>query len=419
MVLSTGANAALGFLSGILLVTGLAQDEYGLVSSALAVFLVAQEFVGRGINDSMMSLGTLAAAGSRDRSNEIFRAGLLLKALVALAFFAVLRCVPQLVVKPLGRPELAAAFPGVAAAVAGFALWSFILTRRQASLEFGALAAVQPINNALRVGLLILFVAFGALTWTRAIWILAGSMIVSALAVGARDWLEIARLRWTTKRVAAAAAEVWRYGGWNMVAAIAFVAYTRMDVFVLTRRLASSDVAVYNAAWQVLTSVDLAGVAIMTVMIPKVCHMRHREDFVSWMARSLRLSAMVALLSLPLPLLADWYVPLLFGTEYAASAALVRNLYWGSLIAQAVFPLIGILYATRSFRTIAAIHVTLLAASVPSYELAVKAGGVAGAAWTTVAMRVACSALLFAAVLRRVLQAPRRDSAESPVVQNP
>ncbi len=408
MVLSTGANAALGFIGGLVLLKGLSQEDYGLVSSALAVFLVAQELVGRGINDSMIRLGTEAAAGSVERSNDVFRAGLILKVFFCSIAFAGLMAFPQAIVGLLGRPELADGLPGVMLAILGFGLWSFVLTRRQARLEFGTLAMIQPASNLLRVALLLVFLFLGSLTWTRAIWIISGCLFTSALIVGIGDWIELLFQNWRLRPVLAAVADVWRCGGWNMLAAFAFTAYSRMDIFVLTSQASNSEVATYNAAWQVLTIVDLCNVTIMTVMIPKVCHLIHYEDFVSWTRRTLTLTTAVALLSLPLVLLAGWYIPLLFGVEYTGAVAVARILYWGNTVSLIVFPLVGILYAKRYFHLIAAMHLTLLALSFPAYKWAVGFGGIVGAAWTTVGLRTVASVLLVVAIVWCLRNAPRR-----------
>lgn len=411
VLVSTGANTVLGFLGGLVLIVGLDQAQYGLVSSAMAILLVAQELVGRGINDSLIRLGTDKIANSRARADEIFRAGLLLKVMIAVAigllsalFMASSRSYAWLI----GDAEVAQALPAIFAAVGGYGLWSFVLTRYQARLAFRRLACVQPVNNALRFTLLVLFIALGALTWLRALWIYAGCLLLSATLFGLKDWTTLFRRAWKPETILPILAAIWRYSRWNLIAATAFVTYMRMDVFMLTRMAGKTDVAVYNASWQVLLCIDLCSISIMTVMIPEACHRVCRGELLRWMLRSMKLSAAGAVMSLPLFLFARWYVPACFGPEYTNSAELIRIIYFGSVLTLFVFPMIGILYAKERFLLIACIHVLVLLVSVPAYANSIEAAGVLGAAWTTLGIKVAASTLLAAAVGWCVLCSPNR-----------
>lgn len=417
MGLSTGGNAFLGFAGGILMVRGLTVPQYGLVSSALSAVLVAQELVGRGINDSMVRLGTAGVAGSEERAGEVFRAGFLLKALLCAlcaAAAVVLGTRPGLTARLLGTSEINRALPGMVAAVAGYALWTFVLTRWQARLRFRRLALLQPLANLLKVALLLSAMALGALTWTGAVWLTAASLLAGSALLGLDSWREMVRLPWGAGRVLEAVRDVWSLARWNILAAVAYVASNRMDVFVLGRLTDSTQVAVYNAAWQVLVIVDLCTITIMSVMIPKASGCTHYEDLVAWSRRTVGLGAAAAVGTLALFLFADWYVPLLFGAHYAPSASLLRVMYPGSVVSLVLLPLVGVLHARKAVHVNSALQVALLAASVPAYHLAVHWAGAAGAARATLGLRLASGALLGIAAFAVARGAPRRSRASVP-----
>ena len=399
MACSTGCNAVMGFVAGLILVRGLSQEEYGLVTSALAFFLVSQELVGRGINETAVRLGTKQAAGSNQRTEEVFMASLLLKMIISFFVVGTLSIWPQLITTPLGRPELKEAIPGIMASLVGFGLWSYVLTRHQAMFDFSRFAIMQPIVNFLKLTVFVLFFVFGTLSWIKIIWITALCFLVSALFLGIPQWINFFSHHWWTKRILDPLGEIWRYSRWNILAAVAFVSYTRMDIFVLTSQTTKIDVAIYNASWQMLSIIDLCTISIMTIMIPKVSHLTQCKEIVSWGRRCLSLSLAGAMLFLPLLFLADWFIPLLFGTSYLQSVQLFKVMYWGNILSLFIFPLIGILHAKKAFFMNSAIQIFLFVVSMPAYYWAIHLCGTNGVAMVTLFLRITNCTLLVAAII--------------------
>ena len=418
MGLSTGGNAILGFVAGVLLVRALSPEEYGLMSAAVAVILVTQEFVGRGINDGLIRLGNEEAAGSIERVVDIFRAGLALKGLFCLVVVALFLLIPGTAVKMFGFPELKKAFPAVVAAVIGFGFWSYLLSWHQARLDFGRLALIQPIYNLLRISLYLSMMIYSTLRWVPAIWFMAGSYLISVAIAGAESWRMLSRTAFDMRRFKSAFADLWRCSGWGMLAAFAFVALSRMDILVLTHHAETRDVALYGAAWQMLLIIDLGTITIMTVMIPKVAHCESIDDMLPWMGRTLLLGLTGAILTLPLFLLARWYVPLFLGSGYAASVTLVRIMYWGNLVALISSPLVGILHARQLFHVIAVIQILLLAVSVPAYTYATRAGGIVEVAWTNLGLRSVNAVIITLCaivMMKRSTRKIRTEMQETPI----
>ena len=399
MACSTGSNAIMGCVAGLVLIRGLSQDEYGLVTSALAFFLVIQELVGRGVNETVVRLGTKQVAGSKQRATEIFIAGLLFKMVISFFVVGTLLTWPQLITIPFGRPELKEAMPAIMVAFVGFGLWNYVLSWHQAMLEFSRFAIMQPIVNFLKLTIFILFFFFGTLSWIKIIWIIALCFFVSALLFGAPRWVAFLRYNWWTKRTLVSLGEIWRYSRWNILAAVAFVSYSRMDIFVLTSQTTKVDVAIYNASWQMLSIIDLFTMSIMTIMIPKASHLTQLKEFVSWGRRCLSLSLAGAILFLPLLFLAGWFIPLLFGTSYLQSIYLFKVMYWGNILTLFIYPFIGIIHARKAFLMNTIIQVFLLVLSVPAYIWGIHLYGSNGAAMVTLFLRITNCILLVAAIL--------------------
>lgn len=411
MGISTGGNALLGFVSGILLVRGLSVPQFGLASAALSAVLVAQEFVGRGINDSVIRLSVTGVAGSAERGREVYRAGLILKLLISAVWAMgawVLWEHPHLTERLLGTQEINRALPSMVTSIVGFGLWSLVLARQQTHLQFNRLALLQPVANLLKVALLLVAIALGALTWTGAIWITAASLLLGAAVIGADAWHDTISLPWDARRLAVTVGEVWRLARWSILAAVAYVASSRMDVFTLARLTDAGAVGLYNAAWQVLLIIDLAMMTIMAVMIPKAAACTNRAELGDWARRTAKLSGVAAIPTLGLFLFADAYVPLLFGARYAPSASLVRIMYPGSVASLLVFPLVGVLHARKAFHVAAGLQVALLIASIPVYQFAVGRAGAIGAANATLVLRLVNCALLGAAAVVVARAAPKR-----------
>lgn len=396
---STGVNAVCGFLSGLLLISGLVIEQYGLVSSALAILLVVQELIGKGIDLSILRLSADVACSSKEEENNIFRGGLILKLLVCGISLVVTLIFSQSIAGILGRPELAPVLPVLILAALGNALWGFILTRRQAHLEFLSMSLLQPVSNVVRVVCFLLFIALGIFTWVWALWIVAASLLLSALFVGRQDWYELLGQSWSFRDVRMSVRTVWRYGSWNIVAAAAYLGYSRMDIFVLNHIVNSTQVAIYNASWQILTIMDLLIIAIMAVMTPKVTNSMMRDEMLSWLRRCVLLSMIAIIMALPFVLTAAWYIPGLFGAEYSESSTLVNIMCSGYILTVLIFPLSAILYALGRFGLIAVIQIALLCISMPLYIWAAANDGIVGASWATLVMRCMAAIILGIAIV--------------------
>lgn len=415
MGLSTGVNAILGLAAGMLLVRALPPEEYGLLSSALAVMLVAQELVGRGINDGLIRLGTQGAAGSTERVADIFQAGFALKGLFCLVVIAFFFLIPRSTLQVLGFQEIQKAFPAAVASIVGFALWSYMLSWHQARLDFGRLALIQPAYNLLRIGMYLAVMSYAALQWVQAIWFMAAANFISVVVTGTGSLRVLVRNEFDWNRFRQAFVDLVRCSGWGMVAAVAFVTLSRMDIFILTHYKAPQEVALYNGAWQLLSIIDLLTITIMTVMTPKIAHLNYFEEIMSWVSRTLALGFTGAIFTLPLFFLANWYVPLFLGTNYTASVSIVKIMYWGNVLALLSFPLIGILNARMAFKMSAAIQVLLLTFSIPAYGLAAAKGGIIGVAWTTFGLRFANAVIILSCALMLLRRIPCRISAKAHV----
>ena len=397
--LSTGGNALLSFIAGMLLVRFMPAAEYGLLSAATAVMLVVQEFVGRGINDGLVRLGTVHAAGSAERTCHIFKAGLLLKSLSCIAIMTLLIGFPSGVGRLLGFNQLQASFPALAVAIAGYGIWTYMLCWFQAHMAFGRFAALQPLSNLLRMVCYLALIATIGLGWIPVLWIIAASFWIAVGVTAPSLWRALRSIPLHRPEFNRAFFDLWRCTRWGILSAVAFVALTRMDIFTLTHYAGATDVAVYNAAWQVLIIIDLATVTIMTVMIPKVAHCSTPDGFVGWLGRTLLMSGVAAMLTLPLVICPQWYVPVLFGVPYTASIPVIHILYWGNILGLMAFPLVGILYARHAFHVNAGIQVLLLAVSIPIYAIAAQRGGIIGVAWATLALRGANACLIIGLVV--------------------
>lgn len=420
--LSTGGNALLGFIAGMLLVRCLPAAEYGLLSAAIAVLLVAQEFVGRGINDGLVRLGACGVAGSADRTCHIFRAGLVLKTLFGLAILVSFVTLPSVMGKVFGFGQLREAFPALAMAITGYGFWTYNLTWLQTGQAFGKFAMLQPLGNLLRFGAYLGFIVFTGLHWLQVLWIIAGAFWIAALLTVAPLVRALRPVPIRSRLFKEAFFDLWRCTRWSILSAVAYVALTRMDIFALTHFTGTTEVAYYNAAWQVLVIVDLATVTIMTVMAPKAAQCSSQRNSIAWIGRTLSLSAVTAVLCLPLVIFPEWYIPLILGAQYEPSVTIVQILFSGNLLGLLAFPLVGLIYARDGFHLNAIIQVLLLAISIPAYTMAAKHSGIIGVAWTTLALRALNATLIVACTTALLLygRRPLRDKESSgPIYSHP
>lgn len=404
-VISTGTNAAFSLFSGIILAKGMSQHEYGLASSAFAISLVAQEFVGRGINDSIIRLGTLNAAGSLENAKKIFQGGLLIKLGITLMAGVIFVFFRKALSSALGCPELENGFPAIFMIVAGYGLWTFFITVKQAEYRFMDMALFQPASNLLKTMLLLIFMIYGILGWLNSLWLTAASLFFSVALLGGRTILGILKEKSRALEIATVTQKVLGLSIWGVIGGVTYVGFSRMDVILLTKLTKTSEVAVYNLAWQILTVMDLLAVSIGAVMIPKITHFTSRSDLIMASARCLKLSVLASLFALPLLFLGK-FIPDLFGPAYGASSRLLSIMFGGNLAICLTFPLIGILYATNRFRYLAVVQALLLAASIPAYTFAIKLSGTVGAAWMTLILKGGMGVLIACGAAWSIIKAP-------------
>jgi len=181
----------------------------------------------------------------------------------------------------------------------------------------------KPLCNLIRIGLFALLIYADRLQWQWMLWLYSSSFFIAALLAGAGDFSDLLSLPLKHKRLKAILLQIWQIASWNTLASLAFVAFSRIDILVLTVRNTAENVAVYNAAWQVLTVIDLCTISIMTAMIPKVCHYRSRTMFRNWIRRSVKISIATAILCIVFTVAASYIIPEIFDPVYKKSVPLL------------------------------------------------------------------------------------------------
>ena len=411
-LLSTFLNTGAGLLLNFMMIRFMVPSEYGKFSSVMALLLINQEFVGRGINDSLIRLGTEKVTGSRLYSNYIFLSGLIAKAGIFFLFCSGYLLFAPALLRLSGHPEIVEGTWAIMAGVAGYGVWTLLLTRRQAQLDFTRLAFEKPLCNVIRLFLFGLVLYAGMLQWQWMIWIYAISLFMAAVLAGGREFSRLLTLPLKIRRIKVILQQIWRIASWNTLASLAFVAFSRIDILALTVLDKAEGVAVYNASWQMLAVIDLCTISIMTAMIPKVCHQRSREALKNWIRRCLKISIAIGVICVVFIVAASYLIPLLFNPVYERSVPLLFIMLPGYLITLLIFPLLGIIYARNGFRMLAIINMVFIPVAVAVYWPAHILGGVKGIAFGTMLLKTLMAAVL-AFFIYRILPEPT-DTTTAP-----
>ncbi len=409
-LLSTFCNTGLGLLANFWIIKILPPIQYGIYSSVLAIILVSQEITGRGINDALLRLGSIKVKTSLLESARVFSVGIVLKFFFFLFFAVCYVASAPFILKALRHPGLSSATGAVLCGVAGYGIWTTLLTRRQAQFAFTRLAFEKPLCNLIRFLLLIGVYLSGLLWWQWIIWIYGIAFFISSVLAGWGDFAELARIPLSWKQLFSTAKDIWRLASWNTIASISYVAFSRLDIMALTAFQTETDVAVYNTAWQVLTVIDLCTISIMTAMIPKVCHCDQRDSMKEWIWRSVRASMAIGILCWLFIFLASLAIPAFLDPIYKDSVRLIYIMFPAYLVTLLVFPLIGIMYAANRFRMLALINMGFIPVGILIYWLGVKTMGTEGVAYGTTTLKLGMSLVIAAAIWKSL---PKQETAKA------
>lgn len=320
--------------------------KFGLFATVISILLVAGGIADFGLGTSLVRFSSLYGRHDQDLTESLtavaFRLMIAAGAVVAGTVF--------ILAGPLGRylsggSELVGLVRLIALGVFGTAVTAAILSILQAGESFRKYALVNMFTGGSKFALIIFLLTLHLLNIYSAVLIFALVPLLS-LTVGLiklRPKIPLYRTRSRLPRHVLA--KYLHFGKWVILSFLAVSLMTRMDILLLAHFKGSRTVGLYAAALQLsMVGYTLIG-SMVRVVLPKVSKLTHKEQFISFIKKSLTFSMIACLLLSPLLFFSKEIILTVYGSKYLGSVGQFKLLFFTFLLIPLFQPVTMIVYA--------------------------------------------------------------------------
>lgn len=372
-------KAGCAFLVGLLVARLLGPAEFGLFTTFTVATIWAHNLIGEGFDPGVVRHYARHRADA-PRAAAVLGSALVMRGLLVLPMLLLFWAIGSWWLSPaLAQVAQAGAVTAIAASFA-----TLSLAVLQARERFAAYALLTPLGNLLRLACMPLLWLAGALAVWPLIWTQALCFVLTAAVGMALLHADLRRMRFDLR----ALRELFSFGKWSALANFSFLLQAYLAVPVLTHFQGAAAAGIYAAAATLLMVIDQVTVALLTVKLPatsRIDTLPGLRGYVRLLLPRLLAAGIGLLLLMPL---AGPVVSLVFGPDYADSAAVMRALLPGFIATLVSHPLYLVLYALDRPHGYALSGVVALALWGPLAAWLVPEHGVLGAAWATSAARL-------------------------------
>ncbi|HZS05386.1 MAG TPA: oligosaccharide flippase family protein [Blastocatellia bacterium] len=318
------ASVCLNYLTGIfravVLARLLAPDAFGLFGLALTIQAALIAFANVGLETFLVATRFETDDELTTHLNTIWTAELIKKA--GLTILLLLAVYPT--VRFYGEPQLYVILPLISLTplIQGFQNIGWLIERKQVS--FRRIVRLEQLNNLIATCTVI-----GCAWWTRSVWALVASQLMSAASGVVLSYLfHPWRPRLAFDR--GAFSRAFNFGKYTVVINVMSYITTMADNIFIGRLQGASALGIYVAAYNFASQpVTIIASTIGNVMLPAYtelgAHGRERPEraFIRVFAPG---SALLAMMAVVMALLADEIILVLYGAKWAAAGELLRIL---------------------------------------------------------------------------------------------
>jgi len=371
--------AGLGFLSMVIVSRVLGPYNFGILSIVMAVIAVINGLTDFGIGTGVVRFSSLYLENNQDRADALMKLAFNLEIIIGvlIVIFGLIFVHP--LANLLGGEYLV--FPLKLALLGGLGLSmsayvNMIMQAYQKFLKFSLLAIGVAFLKLAGIG--ILFV-LSILSLNNAV-ILYAVIPVIGFIIG--FFLIPKKFLWQKPQTSQKEVfiELFHFSKWLMVSFLATTIIGRLDIFLLSHFRGSEQVGIYAAAFQLSLFLPLLLGAIITVLIPRVSKFTKKEEFISFIKKSLLGSTLIVLIMLPILIFAKQFILLIFGSKYENSILPFQILFVNFLIAIMANPICTIIYALNKTKITAFINIIQLLLGIVLFYFLIQNFGTVGAA---------------------------------------
>ncbi|MCB9100040.1 MAG: oligosaccharide flippase family protein [Anaerolineales bacterium] len=339
----TAVRIGLNFLAGIIITRTLGPTDFGIYSVLLAAASLIGVAVDAGLTEAAVK--TIAVAWASSRLEAVRQSRLFFWLKLGLAGVGVAL---SLLLAPVIVPYLLR-LPGYG--------WLFALTLVgvvTTTLSGSVNAILQAIGKFSQISMVLIISSGGSLVLAAGLALLGQLNLVTTLLgvsagtsligffIGYRalpaDWPSLVAFAGqpqleTNWREPAQA--LFRFGGWLWLANIGKVLLAYLDMFLINLWLDPITVGIYALALGLSRRTEIVNHSLYTVLLPMASALKSGRAIRTYLYQGLVRSALISLLLLILIPVSQWFIPLIYGGEFAPA---VRLFQW--LLGLAIFDIL-------------------------------------------------------------------------------
>jgi O-antigen/teichoic acid export membrane protein len=269
-------------------------------------------------------------------------------------------------------------------------LLAFTVVVLEAQQKFGAISLLGVLLAVARAALVVtLFLAQQVNLYTLLALesIVPLSIFVYSLRWIPRAWHSLAIPRFDDLAL------LWHFTKWIALAALASTIFLKLDVLMLSFYRTPAEVGLYAAAFALVGKLDVVKSAVLTTAFPEACRQSEPDALRSYIAKTLRVTALASIAFLPLFVVGGYLIGLLYGVEYAGAIVALYPLLAAYLLGLNAEPVAYVLYPLNQPRWIAASDLMQLGFNVLVNLALIPPFGIVGAAWGVLLTRVAAASI--------------------------
>ncbi len=309
-------NGLLGALFFIVLGRMLGPAEFGLLVVAITTLTLVADIADLGVNTGLINFLGRYRQADPNIVRKFLKLGLEMKIGMWLIIGPLLwLSAPWVSVVVFEKPELMGPLRIVSIGVGGLLLFSYLTNALQALEKFIVWSGINIFSNALRLGLILLFITLGIVTVENSLWVYCLVLFVATLVGGKflpkRFWMVSGQhqlLGQFTHYTSGVAAFI-------VLAAVA----SRLDMFLTAHFLSNFDLGIYSAASQLTVAAPQLIYAIAAAIAPKLASLQTDDQAKKYLLKLQMLVggvSLVIILGLPLSF---WVIPWVYGSVYQDS----------------------------------------------------------------------------------------------------
>ncbi len=214
------------------------------------------------------------------------------------------------------------------AGMVAVALSGAVSTILQATNHFGRLSSMSLVNAGLTTILALILAAMGRLNLITALVVLGVGTALASFLVGYR----LLPGRWALWQPPAIGnlrlegSALFRFSRWLWLAGLFTVLIMQLDVVLVGRLTTAVAAGMYGLALNVARKADVVNHSLYTALLPAASSLDNPAAIRKYLRQSLMRSGLIALVLLALIPLADPFIRIFYGPEYAPAADLLQLL---------------------------------------------------------------------------------------------